>query len=84
MVVRVVGRSQGHPVMSTVAVIYKRGLEYWINGVVPATLARLIAEGNSVQPGVNFLLEAVDPAAFLAQLQDAGIELTEKLDEGTP
>jgi hypothetical protein len=50
-----------------------------MNGVVPALVARLIAQGQFVRPGVRFLSDAVDPVMFLAELRNAGVEQTESL-----
>jgi hypothetical protein len=44
-----------------------------VNGLVIATVARLIAEGRGVRPGVHFLADAVDPIAFMAELRKGGV-----------
>jgi hypothetical protein len=76
-VARVVGRSQGRRFALTAQIVYRERRDYWINGLVPAITARLISEGKSVRPGVHFLVDAVDPIAFMAELQKAGVEQTE-------
>ena len=73
----VLGRSQGRRFALTAQIVYKERRDYWINGLVPAMVARLISEGQSVRPGVHFLFEAVDPIAFMAELKKAGVEETE-------
>jgi len=76
VVVQVQGSSQGRKRSLRVQLIYKDGKEYWINGVVPATVARMISDGQ-VQPGLNYLASAVDPLCFVAELRLAGVELAE-------
>jgi hypothetical protein len=44
--------------------------------VVPALVARQIAEGKGVQAGVHFLADAVDPVKFMAELRKIGVEQT--------
>lgn len=73
----VLGRSQGRRFALTAQIVYKERRDYWINGLVPALVARLISEGKSVRPGVHFLFEAVDPIKFMAELKKAGVEHTE-------
>jgi len=73
------GHSQGHKQALKVRLIYEDGREYWVNGLAPATVARMIAEGR-VQAGVHFLASAVDPVAFVEELRSAGIDLTEDFD----
>lgn len=77
VVVQVLGRSQGHRLTLTVQIIYEERRDYWINGLVPTIVARMISEGKWVQPGVHFLAEAVDPIVFMAELRKAGVEQTE-------
>jgi hypothetical protein len=74
---RVLGGSQGHKFAFTAQIVYRDRRDYWINGLVPATAARMISEGKSVQPGVHFLGDAVDPITFMGQLKTAGVEQTE-------
>ena len=76
-VAQVVGRSQGRRLALTGQIVYRNRRDYWINGLVPATVARLILAGKCVQPGVHFLADAVDPLAFMAELRKSGIEQTE-------
>lgn len=51
--------------------------DFWMNRRVPATVARMISQGNFVQPGVHFLTGAVDPILFMAELKKAVVEQTE-------
>ncbi len=74
---RVLGRSQGHKFAFTAQIVYRDRRDYWMNGLVPATTARMISEGKSVQPGVHFLGDAVDPITFMGELKTAGVEQTE-------
>jgi saccharopine dehydrogenase (NAD+, L-lysine-forming) len=76
---RVLGRSQGRRQALTVQVTYKERRDYWIHGLVLATVARKVAEGKSVRAGVHFLSDAVDSMAFIAELRTAGVELVEEL-----
>lgn len=73
----VLGRSQGRRFALTAQTVYRERRDYWINGLVPSMVARLISEGKSVRPGVHFLFEAVDPITFMAELKKAGVEQTE-------
>ena len=68
VVAEVHGQSQGHPVVLKAQVMFEKGQDYWINGLVLATVARMVAAANGVQVGVNFLGDAVDPAALMAEL----------------
>jgi len=80
VVVHVAGRSEGRNFALRTGIMFDAGREYWMNGVVAATAARLILEGKTVQPGIHFLAEAVDPAGFMVELLKAGVELSEKLE----
>lgn len=80
VVAEVRGQSQGRPAVLKVQVTFEKGQDYWINGLVLATVARMIAAGNSVQVGVHFLGDAIDPIALIAELQKLGVEMTETLD----
>jgi hypothetical protein len=75
----VLGNSKGRSVVLKVRICYRERRDYWINAVALATVARVISRGDTVKRGVHFLSEAVDPAAFMAELRSAGIELIEKL-----
>jgi len=44
-----------------------------MNAIVVATVARLISEGGGVKPGVHFLVDAVDPTAFMEELRTVGV-----------
>lgn len=76
-VAQVLGRSQGRKFALTTQVVYRERRDYWMNGVVPATVAGMIAEGKSVWPGVHFLADAVDPIKFMEELKKAGVEQSE-------
>jgi hypothetical protein len=76
-VVEIRGRCGLRDVSHRHQLIFDRGGEYWINAVVAATVARLISDGQRVKPGVQFLVDAVDPIAFMAELRRAGLAITE-------
>ncbi len=78
VVAEVLGSSQGRRSALNAQVVYKERRDYWINGLVPAIVARMIAEGKSIRPGVHFLADAVDPMILIAELRKAGIEQTEE------
>jgi saccharopine dehydrogenase (NAD+, L-lysine-forming) len=77
---QILGRSQGRRLALTVQVVYKERRDYWINGLVLATVARIVAESKGVQAGIHFLADAVDPIAFMAELRKAGVEQTENFE----
>jgi len=77
VVVRVLGQSRGRQQTLSAEIFYDEQRDYWINGLVVATVARMISEGRGVQSGLHFLADAVDPLAFMAELQRAGVGLTE-------
>jgi len=76
----VVGQSQGRKVALTAQIVYRDRRDYWINGLVAATVARMIFERRSVRPGVHFLFQAVDPTSFMAELKKAGVEQAESIE----
>jgi hypothetical protein len=80
VVARVLGSSQGRRLALTAEIIYDKNQEYWINGLVVATVARLLVEGKGVQPGVHFLSDAVDPIAFMTELRKGGVEQSERIE----
>jgi hypothetical protein len=80
VVAKVLGRSQERRLALTADIIYDNHREYWINGQVIATMARLVSEGKGVQPGVHFLMDAVDPLAFMAELRKGGVEQSESVE----
>lgn len=80
VVAQILGRSQGRRLALTAHVVYKERRDYWINGVVLATVARIVSESKGVQAGVHFLADAVDPIAFMAELRKAGVEQTENFE----
>ena len=77
VVARVLGRAQGRSVEVTAQIVFEKGQDYWINGLVMASVARMVAEGKGVRTGVHFLSDAVAPAAFMEELRKAGVERTE-------
>jgi len=77
----ILGRSQGQRLVLTVQLVYRDRRDYWIHGLVLATVARTISEGKGVQPGVHFLADAVDPIPFMAELRRGGVEQTENLGQ---
>lgn len=80
VVVQVAGRAQGRRLALTVQIVYDEQRPYWIAGLVPATVARMISQGKGVRAGVHFLADAVDPIAFMAELRKAGVEPTENFE----
>jgi len=79
VVARVCGLSQGRSAVLDCRIVFRKHRDYWINGVVPALVARLISRGKCVQPGVHFLADAVDPVMFVGELRTLGVEQTEIL-----
>jgi hypothetical protein len=77
---RVLGRSRGRRLALTAEIIYDKHRDYWINGLVVATAARLVSEGKGVQPGTHFLTDAVDPIAFMDELRRGGVEQSEGVE----
>jgi|SRR5215813_9621979 len=77
---QVLGRSQGRKLAFTAQIVYKDRRDYWINGLVPTLVARMISEGKTVQSGVHFLANAVDSIVFMAELRKAGVEQSEKFE----
>ncbi len=77
--VEVAGRKAERRATLSEQMVYPQGRGYWMNGLVLATVARLIATGRGIASGLHFLPEAVDPEALMAALRQAGIEQTEKL-----
>jgi hypothetical protein len=80
VVVQVQGHSQGRRSRFTAQIVYDRHRDSWINGLVVATAARRVAEGQGVRPGVHFLADGVDPITFMAELRKGGVEQTEAVD----
>jgi hypothetical protein len=64
----------------TAEIVYDRQREYWIHGLVVATVARLVAEDRGVPPGVHFLSDAVDPITCMAELRKGGVEPSARLE----
>jgi hypothetical protein len=78
VVAKVTGRSEGQDCTLTTEIVYEKHRDSWINGVMLATVARMVANRIGVQPGVNFLTRAVDPVALMVELRKAGVEQSEK------
>ncbi|MBZ5682756.1 MAG: saccharopine dehydrogenase NADP-binding domain-containing protein [Acidobacteriia bacterium] len=76
-VVEIQGRCGSREVAHRHRLTFERDREYWINAVVAATVARLISDGRGVKPGVHFLVDAVDPIAFIEELRRAGVTDTQ-------
>lgn len=74
---QVVGKSGEDKITLTVQVVYRQRRDYWIHGVMLATVARMISEGKSLKTGVHFLADAVDPVLLMTELRKAGIDQTE-------
>lgn len=49
---------------------------YWLSGVVPATAARLLAEGRVTTRGITTLDQAIAPQAVVEALAQAGLTFT--------
>jgi hypothetical protein len=79
VVADIVGHSGPCRLSMSAQVVYQERQDYWINGIVLATVARWIAERKGVRAGVQFLAGAVEPVAFMADLCNSGVELTERL-----
>ncbi len=71
--VEIQGKSNGREVTHHYQVTFEKGCEYWMNGVVAATVARSIFEGGSVKTGVHYLMDAVDPVTFMQEVRTAGV-----------
>lgn len=61
-------------------VAFGAGEEYWMNGLMMATAARMIFAGRGVQPGVRNLFDAVDRIDFMTELRNAGVQQSELLE----
>jgi hypothetical protein len=81
VVARILGRSKGRAQALTVQIVFRDHRDYWLHGLVLATVARFIAESRGVRNGVHFLADAVDPIAFMADLRNAGVEQTENVEQ---
>ena len=77
VVARVRGRCEGRAAELGVRVVFEAGQDYWMNGLVLATTARMVAAGGRVKTGVHYLYDAVDPGALMAELRQAGVQETE-------
>ena len=61
-------------------IVFKEDEAYWINGVVPAIVARKILTGYGVERGVHFLADAVNSIEFMNEVRAAGIDQTESFE----
>lgn len=73
--VHVTGHSAGRAVTLKTRIQFETGFDYWMNGTVLATAARLVASGK-VNTGVHYLFDAVDPMTFMDELRKAGVQET--------
>jgi hypothetical protein len=80
VVVHVAGRSAGRSAALRTRITFDAGRDYWMNAVVLATAARMVAAGNGVRAGVHFLPDSVDPIAFVGELRKAGVQQTETFE----
>jgi hypothetical protein len=80
VVVHVLGHSRGRAAALRARIDFEVGYDYWMNGVVLATIARMVAARKSIRAGVHFLADAVDPMALMAELQEAGVRQTETFE----
>ena len=79
--VQILGCSQGRQLAMNFRIVYRDRRDYWINGLVLATAARIVSEGEGVRAGVHFLADAVDPIAFMTELRKAGVEQVETVEQ---
>lgn len=79
---QVCGYSKGRRYLFSTQVVYRDRRDYWINALTAAMVARMIARGESVKPGVHFLGDAVDPMSFMSELKTSGVEQSEGFKEG--
>lgn len=77
MVVRVHGGGADHDRSFELRTTYPRGRDYWMNALIPATIARLIHERRIVKPGLRFLVDAIDASAFISELCQSGLDLAQ-------
>lgn len=80
VVAQIRGQAQGRHMNLTAQMIYEKGQDYRTNAVPLATVARMIAERRSVQRGLHFLADAVDPITFVEELRKAGVEVTQSFE----
>ncbi len=79
LLVRAQGR-EGEKRRSLTAQLFENR-HYWITGVVPATVARMIVAGKMKKPGCHFLGDAVDPLEFMEELRKVGVRFTSNFGE---
>jgi hypothetical protein len=80
VVAQVIGRAQRRRLVLTAQIVFDKQRDYWINGLVAAMVARMVSEEKGVRRGVDYLADAVDPVAFMAELRKSGVEQTEKFE----
>jgi saccharopine dehydrogenase (NAD+, L-lysine-forming) len=80
VVAQILGLVRGRRLALTVQIVYRERRDYWINGLVLATVARMVSESKGVHAGVHFLDDAVDPISFMAELRKAGVEQIENFE----
>jgi hypothetical protein len=59
-------------------IVYQDRRDYWIHGTVLANVARMVSENRTVNSGVHYLADAVDPQVLMNDLCQAGIDLKEE------
>ena len=77
VVVHAIGRSESRSATLKTRIVFDAECGYWINGLALATVARMVSAGKGVATGVHFLFNAVDPVAFMVELQRAGVRHSE-------
>jgi hypothetical protein len=75
---KVIGKAQRREAVFTARVVYRDRRDYWMNGIVPATVARWISQQQGVKAGLHYLADAVDPVPFIMELKQAGVEQSEE------
>jgi len=79
-VAQLLERSQGSRLALTAQIVYRERRDYWINGLVAATVARMLAGGKGVRAGVHLPADAVeDRSGFMAEPRNAGVDATDHL-----
>ena len=75
--VRVLGHSEGRRATFKTRITFDTGQHYWMNAIALTTIARMVAAGNAVRPGVRYLSDAVDAILAMSELRRAGVQQTE-------
>jgi len=80
VIAHALGSAQGRSAALKTQITFGDGQDYWVNGVVMATAARMIAAGGGIQAGLHYLFDAVDPISFMAELRKTGVQQTETVE----